>query len=63
MESQSRVFERFYRVDEGRAREMGGTGLGLAIAKHIALSHNGRIWLNSVLGQGSVFHVAVPVSD
>ena len=63
MESQSRVFERFYRVDEGRAREMGGTGLGLAIAKHIALSHNGRIWLDSVLGQGSVFHVAVPISD
>lgn len=63
MESQPRVFERFYRVDEGRAREMGGTGLGLAIAKHIALSHNGRIWLDSVLGQGSVFHVAVPLSD
>ena len=63
MASQSRVFERFYRVDEGRAREMGGTGLGLAIVKHIVLSHNGRIWLDSVLGQGSVFHVAVPLSD
>ena len=63
MESQSRVFERFYRVDKGRAQEMGGTGLGLAIAKHIVLRHNGRIWLDSVLGQGSVFHVAVPLSD
>lgn len=63
MESQSRVFERFYRVDKGRAREMGGTGLGLAIAKHIVLRHNGRIWLDSVLGQGSVFHVAVPLSN
>ena len=63
MESQSRVFERFYRVDEGRFREIGGTGLGLAIVKHIVLCHNGRIWLDSILGQGSVFHVAVPLSD
>ena len=61
MESQPRVFERFYRVDEGRAREMGGTGLGLAIVKHIVLSHNGRIWLESTLGQGSIFSVAVPL--
>ena len=61
MESQPRVFERFYRVDEGRAREMGGTGLGLAIVKHIVLSHNGRIWLESTLGQGSIFYVVVPL--
>lgn len=61
MESQPRVFERFYRVDKGRAQEMGGTGLGLAIVKHIVLRHNGRIWLDSTLGQGSVFHVAVPL--
>ena len=61
MESQSRVFERFYRVDKGRAQEMGGTGLGLAIVKHIVLRHNGRIWLDSILGQGSVFHFALPL--
>lgn len=61
MESQPRVFERFYRVDEGRSREMGGTGLGLAIVKHVVLSHNGRIWLESTLGQGSIFYVAVPL--
>ena len=61
MESQSRVFERFYRVDKGRAQEMGGTGLGLAIVKHIVRRHSGRIWLDSVLGQGSTFHIAVPL--
>ncbi len=61
LESQPRVFERFYRVDKGRARKMGGTGLGLAITKHILLCHNGRIWLESVLGQGTVFHFALPV--
>lgn len=61
LESQPRVFERFYRVDEGRARKMGGTGLGLAITKHILLCHNGRIWLESELGQGTVLHFALPV--
>ncbi len=59
-ESLPRIFERFYRVDKGRSREMGGTGLGLAIAKHILLQHGGRIWVDSTLGQGSMFHFAMP---
>ena len=56
-----RIFERFYRVDKGRSREMGGTELGLAIAKHILLQHGGRIWVDSSPGEGSVFHFALPL--
>ena len=52
-----RLFERFYRVDQGRSRQMGGTGLGLAIVKHIAQVHGGRVDVESVLGQGSTFSI------
>lgn len=52
-----RLFERFYRVDQGRSRQMGGTGLGLAIVKHIAQVHGGRVEVQSELGKGSVFSV------
>jgi two-component system phosphate regulon sensor histidine kinase PhoR len=50
-----RVFERFYRVDEGRGREEGGNGLGLAIVKHIVQLHGGTVSVESTPGQGSAF--------
>ncbi|WP_346696342.1 sensor histidine kinase [Thermophilibacter mediterraneus] len=59
-ESQDKVFERFYRVDKGRSRDMGGTGLGLAIVKHAANYHSAEIKLESELGKGTTITVLFP---
>jgi two-component system phosphate regulon sensor histidine kinase PhoR len=56
-----RIFERFYKSD--KSRSSGGTGLGLAIAKHIIQAHGGRIWADSVEGQGSTFSFTLPVTS
>lgn len=58
-----RIFERFYRVDKARSRELGGTGLGLAIVKHIVLAHKGHVEVRSRVSQGSVFTVLFPVAS
>lgn len=55
-----RLFERFYRVDQDRSRDLGGTGLGLAIVKHIAQVHQGSVKAESTLGKGSTFSITLP---
>lgn len=56
----ARLFERFYRTDKARSRELGGTGLGLAIVKHIAQAHGGRASVQSAPGEGSTFRIHLP---
>jgi two-component system phosphate regulon sensor histidine kinase PhoR len=57
----ARIFERFYRIDRARSRDMGGTGLGLAIVKHLALAHGGEVSVHSTPGQGSTFLIELPL--
>jgi heavy metal sensor kinase len=59
-EHRGRIFERFYRVDKSRSREMGGTGLGLALVKWAAEAHGGRVELETEVGRGSTFRIVLP---
>ena len=59
---QSKIFDRFYRINSDRARTSGGTGLGLAIVKAIVKNHRGRISVISQVGEGSQFMITLPIS-
>ena len=56
-----RLFQRFYRVDKARSRELGGAGLGLAIVKHLVLAHGGSVRATSVVAKGSTFYFRIPI--
>jgi two-component system, OmpR family, phosphate regulon sensor histidine kinase PhoR len=62
-DEQARLFERFYRVDKARSRQLGGTGLGLAIVKHLVLAQGGTVRVESEVGRGSLFAFTLPVHD
>jgi signal transduction histidine kinase len=61
-EELTRIFERFYRVDPSRSRHTGGAGLGLSIVKQLVAAHGGRVWAESVVGEGSIFSFTLPMA-
>ncbi|MCK5681742.1 HAMP domain-containing protein, partial [bacterium] len=63
LHDKERIFERFYRVDKARSRELGGTGLGLAIVRHIVLAHKGRIEVDSQPGRGTTFRLIFSLKE
>ena len=60
-EDLNKIFNRFYRVDKARARTKGGNGLGLSIAKQLVESYKGKIIAESVVGQGTIFRIFIPI--
>ena len=56
------VFDRFYRADPSRTRTGGGSGIGLALVKHLVEAHGGRVWVESQVGQGATFSLALPLA-
>ena len=62
-DQQNRIFERFYRVDKARSRELGGTGLGLSIVKHLVQVFEGSVSVESELGRGSTFTIRIPLAS
>jgi heavy metal sensor kinase len=61
-DARGQIFDRFYRVDRARQRDIGGSGLGLAICREIATAHGGRVWVDSEEGSGSAFSIALPLN-
>jgi two-component system sensor histidine kinase VicK len=59
-DAQAHVFDRFFRADPARGRDVGGSGLGLAICREIATAHGGRVWVDSAEGRGSALSFALP---
>ena len=62
VQEQERIFERFYRVDKNRSRELGGTGLGLSIVRNVMRRHRGDVRVESVVGRGSTFRLELPLA-